>query len=138
MNESVKHDVGKDPWELLPMRPVQLVVQVLGFGARKYAPHAWRGVPNGRDRYFAAAMRHLVAWRSGEPLDQGGWGLAALLDLFDRRYEDRARTILTVNVTIDAFRLRYGQDGGRFLDRLREAGKWFNVAGTSRRKPEAP
>ena len=72
-----------------------------------------------------------------EPHDQGGWGLAALLDLFDRRYDYRARTILTVNVSLDTFRERYGKDGGRFLDRLREAGEWFNVAGESRRKPEA-
>ena len=72
-----------------------------------------------------------------EPHDQGGWGAAALLDLFDRRYDERARTILTVNVSVDTFRERYGKDGGRFLDRLREAGEWFNIAGESRRKPEA-
>lgn len=73
-----------------------------------------------------------------EPHDQGGWGRAALLDLFDRRYDARAKTIFTVNVSLDTFRQRYGQDGGRFLDRLREAGEWFNVAGESlRRPPEA-
>ena len=62
-------------------------------------------------------------------------GAAALLDLFDRRYDGRARTILTVNITVETFRQRYGQDGGRFLDRLRESGEWFNVAGESMRRP---
>jgi DNA replication protein DnaC len=88
------------------------------------------------DRLYRAGL--LVVDDLGtEPHDQGGWGLSALLDLFDRRYEERARTILTVNVTVDTFRERYGKDGGRFLDRLRESGTWFNVAGESRRKPEA-
>lgn len=88
------------------------------------------------DRLYRAGV--LVVDDLGtEPHDQGGWGLSALLDLFDRRYDERARTILTVNVTLDTFRERYGKDGGRFLDRLRESGTWFNVAGESRRKPEA-
>lgn len=94
----------------------------------QYDAEAW-------DRLYRAGL--LVVDDLGtEPHDQGGWGLSALLDLFDRRYDERARTILTVNVTLETFRERYGKDGGRFLDRLREAGKWFNVAGESRRKPE--
>jgi DNA replication protein DnaC len=68
-----------------------------------------------------------------EPLDQGGWGLTALLDLFDRRYDDRARTLITTNLNIDDFRARYSKDGGRFMDRLREAGKWITVVGPSLR-----
>ncbi len=65
----VKGDAGKDPWELVPWGPFRGVVRVLGFGARKYAPDNWRRVPNAKDRYYAAAMRHLVAWRTGEKLD---------------------------------------------------------------------
>ena len=86
------------------------------------------------DRLYRARL--LVVDDLGtEPHDQGGWATAALLDLFDRRYDARARTILTVNITVETFRQRYGQDGGRFLDRLRESGEWFNVAGESMRRP---
>lgn len=64
-----KRDAGKDPWHLLPLRAVREVVRVLDFGARKYAPGGWRDVPDSEDRYFSAAMRHLVAWRDGETVD---------------------------------------------------------------------
>lgn len=67
---SQKHDGGKDRWDLLPLGPVRSVVQVLTYGAKKYAPNAWRLVPDAKDRYFAAALRHLTAWRDGERLDE--------------------------------------------------------------------
>lgn len=66
---SQKHDGGKDRWDLLPLAPVRAVVRVLTYGAKKYAPGAWKLVPEGRDRYFSAALRHLTAWRDGEQLD---------------------------------------------------------------------
>jgi len=64
-----KDTAGKDPWDLLPMGPIQLIVKVLEFGARKYAPGQWRYVPNAREKYYAAMMRHIVSWREGELLD---------------------------------------------------------------------
>ena len=64
-----KHDSGKTRWDLMPWGPVAEVADVLAHGARKYAPDNWRKVPRARDRYFAAAMRHLEAWRSGELRD---------------------------------------------------------------------
>ncbi len=65
----VKHDGGKARWDLLPLRAAGAVVDVLTFGARKYDDENWRRVPRLRRRYFAAALRHLVAWRMGERLD---------------------------------------------------------------------
>lgn len=65
----VKADKEKDPWEFVPWGPFIGVVKVLGFGARKYSPDNWRRVPNAKMRYYAAAMRHLIAWRIGERLD---------------------------------------------------------------------
>ncbi len=65
----VKNDDGKARWDLLPWHPLALVVAVLTFGARKYAPGNWRHVPDARERYFAASMRHVAAWRGGETLD---------------------------------------------------------------------
>ncbi len=64
-----KDDSDKDRWDLLPLEPVRQIVKVLTFGAKKYAPDNWQKVSEPRDRYFAALMRHLVAWRSGEALD---------------------------------------------------------------------
>jgi len=45
------------------------VAGVLAYGARKYAPHNWAKVPNARQRYYDAAMRHLHAWWEGESCD---------------------------------------------------------------------
>jgi hypothetical protein len=67
--EGVKQDGGKPRWDLLPWEAVSPVVDVLTFGARKYAPDNWRHVPGARERYFAAAQRHMVAWWRGERVD---------------------------------------------------------------------
>jgi hypothetical protein len=61
-----KHDAGKPRFSLLPIGAVRSVVKVLEFGAAKYAPDAWQGVPDARRRYYDAAMRHLDAYWSGE------------------------------------------------------------------------
>ena len=65
----VKNDCGKARWDLVPWREMEEVVHVLGFGADKYGADNWKHVPGARERYFAAAMRHLVAWKQGEELD---------------------------------------------------------------------
>lgn len=64
-----KADAGKARWDLVPLGALGVVVDVLGFGAAKYGDDNWRKVPDARRRYFAAAMRHLVAWYGGERLD---------------------------------------------------------------------
>ncbi len=61
---------NKPMWELLPMETIEDVVKVFTFGANKYAPNNWKNLENGKDRYYAAAMRHIVAWRKGERLDK--------------------------------------------------------------------
>jgi hypothetical protein len=63
-----KDDSDKPRWDLLP-ESLGAVVDVLTFGARKYAPENWRKVPDARARYLAATMRHVWAWRRGERLD---------------------------------------------------------------------
>lgn len=65
----IKHDDGKDRWDLLDYNFVQEGVRVLTFGATEYGPNSWKNVPDGKERYFAALMRHLVAWRQGEKTD---------------------------------------------------------------------
>jgi hypothetical protein len=61
-----KFDDDKPRWDLLPLEPIKELVQVLTFGAQKYAPNNWRKVDDGLNRYYSACLRHLVAYKSGE------------------------------------------------------------------------
>jgi len=66
----IKFDDERNRWDLLPWREIEQVVKILTFGAKKYADDNWKYIPDLKKRYFAAAMRHLVAWQKGEMLDQ--------------------------------------------------------------------
>ena len=72
--EGKKLDKGKPRWSLLQWDVLGEVVKVLEHGARKYAPENWRKVPDARQRYYDAAMRHLTAWWMGEDNDDGPGG----------------------------------------------------------------
>jgi hypothetical protein len=65
-----KHDQGKPRYDLIPVHAEAEVVDVLTFGATKYAPNQWRNVEGARERYTAATMRHIAAYRMGETHDQ--------------------------------------------------------------------
>ena len=65
----MKFDGMKRLWNLLPWVEVGQIVDVLTDGAKKYTPNNWMTVPDSRDRYFAALMRHMTAWYSGEIKD---------------------------------------------------------------------
>lgn len=64
-----KHDTSKPRHSLLPVGSVERVIDVLEFGATKYAPDNWQHVSDARTRYYDAAMRHLSAWWRGETHD---------------------------------------------------------------------
>jgi len=64
-----KHDAGKPMWDLLPYREVGQIVDVLTYGASKYAPYNWLEMRDPQARCFAAIMRHLTAWKGKELLD---------------------------------------------------------------------
>lgn len=64
-----KQDTGKRRWSLLPLEAVGQVVDVLEYGAVKYGAGNWKLVPNAKDRYWDAAIRHLIAWRMGQQRD---------------------------------------------------------------------
>ena len=66
----VKDDGGKLMWNLLPWKAIQGLIRVLTFGAKKYAPNGWRSVPDARQRYLAALLRHLYAASVGVKLDE--------------------------------------------------------------------
>jgi hypothetical protein len=87
-----KHDQGKIPYHLVQWPIVEGIATVLAFGAAKYAPNSWQRVTSARERYFAACIRHVLAWWGGERLDRES-GLPHLhhaacnlmfLDHFDR------------------------------------------------------
>lgn len=65
-----KYDEGKLRWDLLPWESVEEIVKILTYGSTKYGSNLWQQLDNWEDRYFAAAIRHLVAWRKGEKLDK--------------------------------------------------------------------
>lgn len=70
MEEGVKYDGQKLRWDLLPMECIEDVVKILSFGAKKYHDNNWKSVTPFEERYYAALMRHIVAWRMGEEFDE--------------------------------------------------------------------
>lgn len=66
LEEGRKDDADKPRYDLMPDAAEEEVVKVLTFGAKKYADDNWRKVTTPQRRYFAAARRHLRAWRKGE------------------------------------------------------------------------
>ena len=67
--EGRKFDSGKADWSLLPLDVIEEVVEVLDFGAAKYDRDNWKKLDNLKLRCFAAALRHLTRWQSGELVD---------------------------------------------------------------------
>ena len=66
--EGMKFDDGKPMWHLLPLEPIKGVVDVMTFGAKKYAPDNWKLVE--KDRYESAFFRHWYAFKMGEFIDK--------------------------------------------------------------------
>lgn len=64
-----KDDRGKLRMDLIPPEVMEALAEVLGYGAQKYAPNNWQRLTDFEDRYYAAALRHLMAWRKGTGLD---------------------------------------------------------------------
>jgi len=64
----LKHDTGKQRYDLLAPEGLDGLVSVLTYGATKYADRNWEKGIN-FSRVFAAAMRHLWAWWSRRDLD---------------------------------------------------------------------
>ena len=63
-----KHDTGKPPITLLGRDFLEGTAQVMRFGAEKYNRYNWCGGIS-HTRLADAAMRHLIAWASGEDID---------------------------------------------------------------------
>lgn len=63
-----KNDRDKVNLDLLPSEPLREVAWVLMHGASMYGRHNWRKGMHW-SRYYAATMRHLLAWNDGENND---------------------------------------------------------------------
>ena len=64
-----KDDLGKARHDLIYYPFVTGVAKVLTFGVKKYSENSWQNTPGFKNRYFSAAMRHLVAYWMGEKID---------------------------------------------------------------------
>lgn len=69
MKEGIKHDKGKNRLDLIPISAIEGLGDVLTYGSSKYGDHNWKEVENGSERYYAALLRHLFAYRKGEIYD---------------------------------------------------------------------
>lgn len=64
-----KDDKEKNRLDLVEPEFIEGIGEVLTFGANKYEPNNWQNVEDAENRYYAAALRHLIAWRKGEKTD---------------------------------------------------------------------
>jgi len=69
VKNGIKDDKEKIKMELLPLRELREIAKVLTYGAKKYAPDNWKKVPDAKERYVGAMLRHLADWRDGEVFD---------------------------------------------------------------------
>jgi len=72
-----KHDTGKLKYDLIEPEMIEVLAQVLTYGADKYGEGNWKGLNSFESRYSSAMMRHYEAWRKGEEID-GESGLSHL------------------------------------------------------------
>ena len=68
--KGMKHDQNKLPYELLPFKCIDAIVEVQRYGAKKYAPNSWQHVKNGKKRYIAATLRHISLYQQGQRYDE--------------------------------------------------------------------
>lgn len=65
-----KHRDGKIRLELIPPEVILGLGEVLTHGAEKYSEWSWLEVIDPVNTYYAALMRHLLAWKNGEIKDK--------------------------------------------------------------------
>lgn len=67
-NQEAKADKGKPDIYLVPPEIFEAIAYIRMYGNEKYHdPDNWKTVEI--ERYYSAAMRHMLAWRRGETVD---------------------------------------------------------------------
>lgn len=67
-NPKSKFGVKKVPMHLVPPSAMTYMALAFGNGAAKYGAYNWRGTNIAASVYYAAALRHLMAWWDGEQI----------------------------------------------------------------------
>lgn len=70
MQKGLKYDGNKLPYELIPFKCIDAIVEIQQYGARKYLPNSWQHVKNGKQRYLAATLRHISLRQQGQIYDK--------------------------------------------------------------------
>jgi hypothetical protein len=65
-----KYDTDKLRFDLLPVKEIEQLVDVLTYGAKKYSDNNWKKVRPFNSRYYGALQRHLSLWRQGIKIDE--------------------------------------------------------------------
>lgn len=67
-NKGLRFNEGKRKWSYVDFKALEPMVQVLEFGAKKYAPFNWmKGLD--KTEILESAQRHLIAMFAGEEID---------------------------------------------------------------------
>ena len=68
-NKADRKNEGKKQWSLVDFKALEPMVDVLEFGAKKYAPNNWKKglLTKG---ICESMLRHLLAYMNGEDVDQ--------------------------------------------------------------------
>lgn len=67
-NSKLKNCQDKALIHLVPLNVIQEVAIVYTSNFAQYGED-WKGLPNAKDIFYDAMMRHLIAWHSGEKVD---------------------------------------------------------------------
>ena len=68
-----KNDNGKLRWDCVYLPSIKGIAKVMDYGLKKYGvppeEENWKHVKDGKNRYYAAMMRHLCAYQEGQIID---------------------------------------------------------------------
>lgn len=113
--KDMKFDNNKPRMDLIEPEFLEGIAKVLTLGASKYAPDSWKTqVAEPERRYYAAALRHLMAWKKGEKTDPES-GLshlhhAACNLMFLGFFDEVHAAIMTTATSIEFRETFYGID----------------------------
>lgn len=68
-----KFDGDKPIWACVPLPLIEGIAKTMTYGAKKYNENPddpnWLKVPDAKNRYYSAMMRHLCLYQKGELID---------------------------------------------------------------------